>query len=486
MDANPTERVQRTNALVRALRELAEAVDERATLKIRRAKAQLRFKAGKGAWWRVFESIVEYSIARLGTLMYLLVALVGLTYSVGYYREFGINILDYFDTPDFFLSGFNHLGALLGGALVSIALGTLLVSVFYVHNVRSAYYEVGDRHRFRSWRVPVAVAMVLMLTTPLTLPFLIGVGAGSAKLNTPQPVRVTIRGGSASKTALPKANRTILLGTTSGYHFFFQCNNAPVDETRQLTECEGGKPFIVPTDNLAAVSYDYSDEPHAESSDVADAINNLGGAISELEINPTVAVDTANVTLDTKDVAEAIATLRTAVSELNLPDGPMREGSGSTTRIAAELTDLRTTIAGLVRDEPSGCVSGLKMIATVGPFKVGEHVPVDPTTAKNAFEDLLGRPPERIVLIGRVDTTQFSSEGLERYGSDEGLGQRRATSVWNRFVALSNEEGGTLIDDVLERAVLMGGGPLYVGNASETDREKDRIVEIWGCGVQES
>lgn len=67
-------------------------------------------------------------------------------------------------------------------------------------------------------------------------------------------VRVALRQDSVQPgTRLPKPDRTLILGTTSSFHFFYECGeslNAGTD-----SKCEKGRPFIVPTANIASLEF---------------------------------------------------------------------------------------------------------------------------------------------------------------------------------------------------------------------------------------
>ncbi len=67
-------------------------------------------------------------------------------------------------------------------------------------------------------------------------------------------VRVTIRReGAQLQTPLPIPDRTFLIGKTNSFHFLYECEN-------QL-HCENGRPFVVPTVNLASLEFSRRDSP---------------------------------------------------------------------------------------------------------------------------------------------------------------------------------------------------------------------------------
>ncbi len=79
-----------------------------------------------------------------------------------------------------------------------------------------------------------------------------------------QHVRVTIRQDTVHpQTRLPESDRTILVGTTNSFHFFYECGNvlpsgndlkngASVDKDQK---CGKGRPFIIPTANIASLEF---------------------------------------------------------------------------------------------------------------------------------------------------------------------------------------------------------------------------------------
>ena len=96
---------------------------------------------------------------------------------------------------------------------------------------------------------------------------------------------------------------------------------------------------------------------------------------------------------------------------------------------------------------------------------------------------------QQLMLVGRVDITQLDENQRKYYGSNNGLAQARAKRVLDELVekwASNNTEKKAL----LERTILLSAGPLHVGQGEEyptdTERAKDRSVEVWACGGSET
>ena len=97
---------------------------------------------------------------------------------------------------------------------------------------------------------------------------------------------------------------------------------------------------------------------------------------------------------------------------------------------------------------------------------------------------------QQLMLIGRVDITQLDEDQRKYYGSNNGLAQARAKWVLDELVEkweLNNTEKAAALR---ERTILLSAGPLHVGQGEEdptdTNRAKDRSVEVWACGGAET
>ena len=260
----------------------------------------------------------------------------------------------------------------------------------------------------------------------------------------PRHVQVTIRQDALQpKTRLPIPDRTFLIGTTSSFHFFYECEKAlttengadaqvrwwnalkaengpfaklvqgrerstlkPVVSVRWNTveearpKCEKGRPFIIPTANIAS-----------------------------LEFNPSP-VDTG-------------------------PKPPVTDNKVS-----------------------------LETFHTIWSFPEAEHDQIENDEEKKLtalFDEMKNKFEkhvlQRMMLIGRVDISLLSDEKRDFYGSNDGLAQARAKWVRDKLVENFEDEEQK---DALKRALLLSAGPLHVGEeATESNRKKDRGVEVW-------
>ena len=235
-----------------------KAVDDLAVLLQRRAVKAIQTAASK---WAISKFIVEQSFAHLGLLLYAVLAVVGMAYAAGLYGSFGIAVLDFYETQDFLLSAVASLTVLAIGALAVILVIWLLLRTYAAYIKGAAYRQTDDLERSRHWRDEAGSVGFAAVIAPVLAAYIAGaIGAAEIKANTDSKfVHVTLRGESAA-TALSDAKRMTLLGTTNRYHFLYQCEAA--DQGTTPEDCEKGKPFIVPKENVAAiVAYDRGDEP---------------------------------------------------------------------------------------------------------------------------------------------------------------------------------------------------------------------------------
>ena len=489
------------------------------------AKRRIKSAAIRGAVWRIFELVAQYTFAGIGIVLYVLICLIGLAYSVGYYDRFedDIHILSYFDTADFLLSAFGNLGSLVAGVALPVLTVIVLVVGYYQastsHARRGVYRDRSDASRgsFRTLIVTTLPIVAIMGTVLLSalVSFEWGKCDSVSAVENPTPVRVTIRNESPqSKTRLPVPAQTILLGTTSNFHLFYECANDLTSGDH--SKCEEGsgqkkaRPFVVPTANVAAVAFDLRtdksgddgptvgglaplelaiatlsktiaglDLPGDEVSKLAQAVSTLNGTVEGLGLSS----DGASV------VAQAIGKLTEAVGNLDVV-ATVNVGSDAaisleTTELAQAINALSATMAFLRIDGAQDqCATGLEKLGSVGTFPVGWHKPADPTAPetplstrmKEIHNDLFGdRTPRRIMLIGRVDITQLKDRRRDVYGADGGLAQARAKWVQQEFLKKSSKRQDQT--EVLDRALLLSAGPLSIGFANPADR----AVEVWAC-----
>ena len=285
-----------------------------------RFRRQIWRAAGK---WAMAKLVVEQSFAHLGLLLYAVLAVVGMVYAWAFYSRFDIAILDFYETPDFLLSVASDFVVLLTGFGAVIVTLLFLLATYAAYTTRSVYgefhslyKEVKDAQRSRRFLVLTFVGGIVALPMPFVVASVTGAELAEARAEEPQPVLITLRSGSAADAAaLPEAGRTILVGTTNRYHFFYQCNAAVGDPP---LNCEGGEPFIVGTDNVAAISYGQGTEVEPPTSEIAAAIGELAEAVSGIDVGGTITIDTVDATLDTEELAAAIGRLAEAAAPLKV------------------------------------------------------------------------------------------------------------------------------------------------------------------------
>ena len=135
----------------------------------------------------------------------------------------------------------------------------------------------------------------------------------------------------------------------------------------------------------------------------------------------------------------------------------------------------------------------LEYIDRVKGFPVGKHdwdgetVPESTGIARlhATLEDhAAARRLNSLILIGRADRVPLGNELRERYGSNAGLAQARATWLSQELRNTVGESSAT------RRPILLSAGPLHVPprtcNNADDDcdakhRERDRSVEVFAC-----
>ena len=131
----------------------------------------------------------------------------------------------------------------------------------------------------------------------------------------PQYVRVTIRQDVAQPTnRLPDS--LLFLGTTSSFHFFYECGVALIDEngvvlknkdeTPKKCEEEDGRPFVIPTANIASLEFIPAGTP---SEDIAQAVKELDLIINDLrseEVKVTNAITQINTTITSINMSSGV------------------------------------------------------------------------------------------------------------------------------------------------------------------------------------
>ena len=176
-----------------------------------------------------------------------------------------------------------------------------------------------------------------------------------------------------------------------------------------------GAPFIVATDNVAAIAYDETSGPNPPESDVATAVRELARAVSQLDATTDIDIGTISAELDTKDLAGAIDGLAVAVD----PSG-----------IEKELDDVANEI-----DELSDAISKPRDTHVVVAYPPIASVPEAPggETRIVALEALSPAPAESettfTVLFRPLSPFTTGADGMTVVGSTEAWLQRFGSAL---------------------------------------------------------
>ncbi len=599
---------------------MSESAETQSALARRRAGAareRVLFAAQKGVRWKIVRFFAQPTIAAWAASWYILLSLIGVTYSWAFYSHFdSLHIFDFFDTPDFLLSAFQDMKMLVIGVVATLISIGITAYRFYNSSIYSAYQFGGDKRRkeqesrikqevasllfvsglftllifyylwvtssYFLWEwdwsepfisigikvsfylvsaiVPVLFvyyfyrllrnvsrgdritlgsrlfAFVLLAGAILILPFLAGVSDGKAALKDEERrVRVTLRQDGASPN-IPPSDRTLLLGTTSSFHFFYECGEALIDENGvalknkdgRPKKCENGRPFIIPTANIASLEFNPKGEEEEEK-EVSPQVGlpNIVAAIAAIKENSRK--NTNKITKELKNlnravvanpnIVQAINTLNQTVSGFNPLtvvidpglDGVTEAVNNHTNKITKELNSNTTEISAAIKGlniscggqppvQPPGqppvqghCPQGWKKVTTIWPFPKEEHELEQNSDGQKQLNALFIEMEKKfaestlgqLVLVGRSDARPVCKQTLALYGSSSGLAQGRAKWIWDELVKkfTTPEQKKAL----RERTLLLSAGPLYVrGEASEMNRAKDRSVEVWACWTPKS
>ena len=425
------ERAARLSGLLKEAEERNERVTSVGTKVVRTAQHKLRKSASSGAGSRVFELVMQGGVFGSGSLWYVVIALVGIFYSMGYWQFHGIQIFDYFGTQDFLLSAFDNPLAVLAGGTVPFVLLTSMGVKYFVSNVHRAEVSAHDE---RPWRVRPVILRIgaIVVGSLLGLASTMGLGAwdsSRALTDKSRLVRLTLLSDSTQpETRVPTPGRTILLGKTSGYHLFLECTQPEDLESTQVLpgseKCEGTRAFIVSTANVASLSFNL-DAPEPNG----------------IDPNPCA---TDPVEGGCRTPLERVCSVGPFPVGEHIPDGGP-DGDAIRQRLAA--------VESLFRYDP----------------------------------------PRHVMMVGRIDTTQLSPEASKEYGYGSGLAQARARRVWESLRGGLKDEGSAELREVVNRALLLSAGPMHTNpetnaepsatNCPQTGdtRSLDRIVEVWAC-----
>ena len=362
------QRLEQAKARAHAAREYALEVSNTARRVVTTRKWAVVRATFNSARWKVSEQLAQVAartIAGPGGVAYILICVVGLCYSRGYYDKFeGIDILNLFSTSDFLLSGFNNILLLVVAFLVPAAMLVWLGVTYLVSSYSRAYLAAVDGRPSRWLRgVFAAVFFVGEAALLFLLPYGMGYWDSRELLKEERFVGIAIRNDSTqTPTVLPSPERTILLGTTSDFHLFYECasgegenadanddegddgvqdvvvdvdggedttrsgkrtsegddgdNKEGVGKTDAGCDDDDGRAFIVPTANVASVSHhrragaDTNGQGHKYG--IADIVSAIKGL--NLSANVVHVVDDGSVAISAQQLVDAVNQISMAIS----------------------------------------------------------------------------------------------------------------------------------------------------------------------------
>ena len=355
---------------------------------ITKAKALLRTAARRYGWLRMVELVAQYKTPHLGSFFYLMVALIGITYSLGYYDRFeDVDILGLFDTPDFLLSAFGNLLALSFGIVAPFFALALLTLIYLTSSTVRANLHAMNRGKslllqLTIWLPPVAIL------APLGFSFALGKANSFADVNDPQYIQYATRGTPGNTDARnPDLAHTILLGTTSDFHIFYECAAANrTDEEGNTTgsvtardqseddvaaDCtKDGLAFVVPTANVASVTFERlkrTERPAKKSKkgdpgvevgnddkDVPDAEDPVANSLSELHATLKTLIEGANTETESKRLSVRLPELESVVANFQQSlVGYAATAVVDTTEILSLVSEIKAQIDAFSQDNPT-------------------------------------------------------------------------------------------------------------------------------------
>ena len=258
------------------------------------------------------------------------------------------------------------------------------------------------------------LVVILLAESIFILPFLSGMDASKAALNgeSPRLAKVTLRQ-DIPPPNIPLPDLTLFLGTTSGFHFFYECEKAlknenglgetangisslqgqkTIQEKENTEDCQKSRPFIIPTANVSVLKF-LDAPPHVGLPAVVAAIAELDAITIDLksektdvtsaiiQINTITALFNRNSEVHTRLIIPRIEDLEPEsiahigpdkIAEVVVAFQSYLEGKTPVTHLNETITTLNATIRTLNQaDEPDpGLAKIAEEIKTPNPLKI--------------------------------------------------------------------------------------------------------------------
>lgn len=474
-----------------------------------------------------FRSVAELvdRLPSIATLSYFVIAQVGLGYSLGFYSTIpDLNVFAYFAIEDFFLSAFSNPSLLLV-AVLSLALALWSLLRFGYVSVFEARADTVLQPRLRLFKQVLAMIFSVVVI-PTSLSIAIGLASGYIVRHCADSddwVTVTSSGeATESNGRLPNSRHTILLGTTSDFHLFFEC--------RKPKSCREGVAFAIPSANISSLVYESrrpkrGEEGPKRPSDLLSALE---------EINKSIRARNIGVTLDWKELEKALSELNPddprldqlivslsgiaqQINALNtlirqIPIGPASEltplpivpeqigevvkelqvvlndlaRSGIGERYDPVTEDLLNRALSAIKESKrvfsnlltvkSQCLLGYQTVGKIGPFQESEVHPEERHKKKfgerltKVIDEFRENTPHHVLLVGRVDRRPLRASDQE----DMELAQQRAERVQqdllDRLERVGNEDWAIAAMSAIKRAAVIPSGPTELKSVNADDR----------------
>lgn len=336
-------------------------------------------------------------------------------------------------------------------------------------------------------------------------------------------VSVTLNGGATfPNEGMPNPTSTYILGTTSNFHLFLECESPD--------SCDKRMPIVIPSANIASLEFKKKEQQTDELTDLSQAIDKLDQVIEELTDNPDPIQPEPDENSIPDDVAvnsqlsERLGKLTSAINSLantirqGLDRDPPTEPvwvpivSEQITVLATNLGDLLNRLAKRESREPFDSESGILLsnvlqlieelsktsrevveiqsqcpweireIDRIGPFESGESeiLQTDDRESSDPLIELFNwfehSSPQNVLLIGRVDRNPLSTE---EQGSepDRELARRRGNWIKRELLKHAESEELDGVKQSIKRATVLTAGPSQLRFADP----EDRVVEVWAC-----